>query len=194
MKKRIGLFGGTFDPIHKGHVALAEQVLAKMNLDGIWFLLTPQNPWKRDSILFSDSFRLNLVMKALERHDEMGAFDYEFRLSKPSYTFQTLRHLRADYPDMEFILLIGADNWLKFSHWVNAEEILQNHKLVVYPRKGYAVDESALPDGVTYVKTELYDFSSTQIREMLSRGEDVSALVPDGVAEMLEQNKGKDFL
>lgn len=185
MKKKVGLLGGTFDPIHKGHIALAERFLEYMLLDEVWFLVTPQNPWKKDNKLTDDTFRLNAVREALKNHEHLIASDYEFNLPKPSYSYQTLRRLRAEYPDMEFILLIGADNWVKFDHWAESAEILENHRLAVYPRKGYDVDEATMPEGVAYFNTELYDVSSTQIRSMLSRGEDVSSLVPEGVAPML---------
>lgn len=191
MKKRIGLFGGTFDPIHKGHVALAERFLEHMLLDEVWFLVTPQNPWKKDTNLTDDAFRLSMVKESLKNHTRLIASDYEFNLPKPSYTYQTLRRLRAEYPDTEFIILIGADNWVKFDHWAEAAEILKNHRLAVYPRKEYDVDEAAMPEGVTFFNTEFYDVSSTQIRDMISRGENITALVPEGVAPMLYEKYGK---
>lgn len=191
MKKRIGIFGGTFDPIHKGHVALAERFLEHMLLDEVWFLVTPQNPWKKDTNLTDDAFRLSMVKESLKNHTRLIASDYEFNLPKPSYTYQTLRRLRAEYPDTEFIILIGADNWVKFDQWAEAAEILKNHRLAVYPRKEYDVDEAAMPEGVTFFKTEFYDVSSTQIRDMISRGENITALVPEGVAPMLYEKYGK---
>ena len=105
---RIGLFGGTFDPIHNGHVNLAEQFLRKMKLDEVWFLVTPQNPWKQNNLLSDDALRLEMVTLALEGHAKLVASDYEFHLEKPSYTYKTLRHLREDFPENEFVLLIGA--------------------------------------------------------------------------------------
>ncbi len=182
---KVGLFGGTFDPIHNGHISLAEQFLKELHLDEVWFLVTPQNPWKKDNRLSDDAFRLEVVKKALEGHKGLVASDYEFHLEKPSYSYKTLRHLREDYPETEFTLLIGADNWVKFDHWAEHEEILQNHNIAVYPREGYEVGEATMPEGVALVKTDLYNVSSTQIREMLSRGEDVSALVPLQTIELI---------
>ena len=183
---RVGLFGGTFDPIHNGNIHLAEQFLRKMHLDEVWFLVTPQNPWKQNNQLSDDAFRLEIVTMALEGHDRLIASDYEFHLEKPSYTYKTLRQLREDFPDKDFVLLIGADNWVKFDHWAEYEEILSKHQIAVYPREGYKVEEVSLPEGVTYVKTRLYNVSSTQIRELLSKGEDISHLVPQQIVEVLK--------
>lgn len=182
---KIGLFGGTFDPIHNGHINLAEHVLRELQLDEVWFLVTPQNPWKQNTELSDDSFRLEIVTLALEGHKGLTASDYEFHLEKPSYTYKTLRHLREEFPEKEFLLMIGADNWVKFDHWAESEEILRNHNIAVYPRKGYDVDEASMPEGVTFVKMELYNISSTEIREMLRRGEDISDLVPKQIVDLL---------
>lgn len=182
---RIGIFGGTFDPIHNGHVALAEQFLKCGGLDEVWFLVTPMNPWKKNKHLSPDAFRLSLVQKAVENHPGLVASDYEFHLMKPSFTFQTLRHLRDDYPDNEFVLLIGADNWVAFDKWAEYEEIICNHEIVVYPREGYEVDTDDMPETVHFMHTELYNVSSTQIRRMLRAGEPVDHLVPPAIIEML---------
>lgn len=183
---KVGLFGGTFDPIHNGHINLAEQFLREMNLDEVWFLVTPQNPWKQGNQLSDDYLRLQMVTLALKDHDHLIASDYEFHLEKPSYTYKTLRKLREEFPDNEFFLLIGADNWVKFDHWAEHEEILQNHHIAVYPRKGFDVDESTIPEGVTLVNMELYDVSSTQIRQMIEQGDDVSSFVPKQILELLK--------
>lgn len=185
-KQRIGIFGGTFDPIHNGHVKLAASFLKKLHLDEVWFLVTPQNPWKQNNNLSPDEYRFELVQKALEDHPGLVASDYEFHLDKPSYSYQTLRHLREDYPDKEFMLLIGADNWVKFSNWAEYEEILANHSIAVYPRKGYEVDESTMPPNVQFVKTRLYNVSSTEIRERLAKGQSVARMVPKSILGCLK--------
>jgi len=184
----IGIFGGTFDPIHVGHVHLAEQFLEKLHLDEVWFLVTPQNPWKRNSYLSADDVRLEQVRVALASHEGLIASDYEFHLPKPSYSYQTLRHLREEYPEHEFMLLIGADNWVKFDHWAEYEEILAHHHIAVYPRPGYDIDETLMPENVSVVHTELYDVSSTEIRRRLHEGLSVEGMVPDETLELVKRN------
>ena len=182
----IGIFGGTFDPIHNGHILLAESFLEQLSLDEVWFLVTPQNPWKQDSVLSDDHFRLEMVRKALAGHPGLVASDYEFRLAKPSYSFQTLRHLRADFPDREFTLLSGADNWVKFDRWAEPDEILRHHRIAVYPRRGYHVDVNALPPNVSFVNTQLYDISSTAIRRLLHDGGDASEFLPEEILPLVK--------
>lgn len=185
-KQHIGIFGGTFDPIHNGHIKLAASFLEKLHLDEVWFLVTPQNPWKQNSSLSPDDVRFQMVQKALEGHEGLVASDYEFHLDKPSYSYQTLRHLREDFPDKEFILLIGADNWVKFNNWAEYEEILANHSIAVYPRKGYEVDENTMPQNVQFVKTRLYNVSSTEIRERISKGQSIAGMVPKEIVELVK--------
>lgn len=185
-KQHIGIFGGTFDPIHNGHIKLAASFLEKLHLDEVWFLVTPQNPWKQNSSLSPDDVRFQMVQKALEGHERLVASDYEFHLDKPSYSYQTLRHLREDFPDKEFILLIGADNWVKFNNWAEYEEILANHSIAVYPRKGYEVDENTMPQNVQFVKTRLYNVSSTEIRERISKGQSIAGMVSKEIVELVK--------
>lgn len=185
-KQHIGIFGGTFDPIHNGHTKLAASFLEKLHLDEVWFLVTPQNPWKQSSSLSPDDVRFQMVQKALEGHERLVASDYEFHLDKPSYSYQTLRHLREDFPDKEFTLLIGADNWVKFNNWAEYEEILANHSIAVYPRKGYEVDENTMPQNVQFVKTRLYNVSSTEIRERISKGQSIAGMVPKEIVELVK--------
>lgn len=185
---KIGLFGGTFDPIHVGHIGLAERFVAELHLDEVWLLVTPQNPWKRNSLLSDDDFRLQLVRKAVKGKEGLVASDYEFHLPKPSYTYQTLRRLREDYPGVEFLLLIGADNWVKFDHWAEHEEILANHHIAVYPREGYDIDESRLPENVHVLDAGRYDVSSTEIRQRLADGLSVERMVPGEILDMIAEN------
>lgn len=186
---KIGIFGGTFDPIHVGHIHLAEQFLKKTVVEEVWFMVTPQNPWKKDSRLSDDTYRFMLVRKALEGREGLMASDYEFHLDKPSYSFKTLRSLRADYPEHEFVLLIGADNWVKFGNWAENEEIMANHRIAVYPRPGYEIDVENLPEGVQLVDMELYDISSTEIRNRLAEGKTVDGLVPEEITNLLNYYK-----
>lgn len=186
------LFGGTFDPIHLAHVQLAEAALRQLDADDVWFLISPQNPWKADKRLTDDHHRLAMVRLALEGHRGMVASDYEFHLPKPSYTYQTLRHLRHDYPAHEFVLLIGGDNWAGFDKWAETDEILAHHRIAIYPRPGCPV---VAPSGIaadaariTVINAPLMDVSSTEIRRRFATGEDVSSLLDNRVEDYIRQN------
>lgn len=181
---RIGIYGGSFNPIHRGHVALAKQILSKARLDEVWFLVTPLNPFKTASTdLLDDDARLSLTRKALAGEQHLVASDYEFRLPRPSYTWDTLQALAHDYPEHEFVLVIGADNWVAFDRWYHAADILSHYRVVVYPRENCDIDAQRLPDGVTLVRTRLYNVSSTEIRRRIAAGRGVKRMVPPAIAD-----------
>ena len=144
----IGIFGGSFNPIHNGHIALAKAFLEKENLDEVWFMVSPQNPFKVNQQLLADHLRLDLVRKATAGNPHFKASDYEFQLPKPSYTWNTLQHLSHDFPTHRFTLLVGGDNWEAFDRWYHAEDILTHYPIVVYPRHNQRISETSLPHGV----------------------------------------------
>lgn len=186
-RKHIGIFGGSFNPVHNGHIRLARQLLMAVPLDEIWFVVSPQNPFKQNFTgLLPDETRLELTREALEDEPCLMASDYEFRLSRPSYTWKTLAHLSKDYPQYCFSLMIGADNWFAFSRWARYEFIQQNYDIVVYPREGYVVDALSLPPRVRLVEAELYPVSSTDIRSMVKHGQSIRGLVPDIILGKVE--------
>ena len=180
---RTALFGGTFNPLHNGHLTIARSVLEQGLADEVWILITPCNPWKKDQILLDDRLRYNMVRDAVKDIHGIEASDYEFNLPKPSYTANTLRHISADYPDREFILTIGADNWVKFDKWRESEFILNNYHIIVYPRKGYEIKNT--PEGIHLLECPLVDISSTLIRQMIKNGEPIDELVPASVARII---------
>lgn len=183
---RTGLFGGSFNPIHNGHILLARQLLERVGLDEVWFMVSPQNPFKQACDLLDDGERLRLVKLALAEEPKMKACDYEFRLPRPSYTWNTLQHLATDCPDREFTLLIGGDNWAKFGQWYRASDIINRYHIAVYPRPGYAIDgKTALPSTVTLVDTPLMDISSSDIRKRIREGASISGLVPEAVEQSI---------
>lgn len=184
-KKTTGIFGGSFNPIHNGHIALARQILEKGGLDEIWFMVSPQNPLKPADTLADDHYRLSLVKAALEGEARLKACDYEFQMPRPSYTYDTLMALRRDYPDREFTLIMGGDNWERFHRWYKWEDILRQFRIIIYPRQGAAIDTASLPANVRLVDTLLYNISSTEIRNKISKGEDISRLVPEAVAKSI---------
>ncbi len=183
----IGIFGGSFNPIHNGHIALAKAFLEKENLNEVWFLVSPQNPFKVNQQLLADHLRLELVRKAIADNPHFRASDYEFQLPKPSYTWNTLQHLSHDYPTHRFTLLVGGDNWAAFDRWYHAEDILSNYKIVVYPRRGQEIDKSTLPTNVSLLQTPLIDVSSTDVRQRVEQGEDISKLVPEEILNDIQR-------
>ena len=172
--KKVGIFGGSYNPIHIGHLALANYLCEYGDLDEVWFMVSPQNPFKaHSSDLWDDQLRLELVRLAVEDYPKFHASDFEFHLPRPSYMVNTLQKLRETHPDREFTLIIGADNWMSFPRWKDADIIMANHPLIVYPRPSYEIDESTLPAKVRLVNTPLLEVSSTFIRESLKQGKDV---------------------
>lgn len=183
----IGIFGGSFNPIHVGHIGLAKQILQEAGLDEIWFMVSPLNPFKKRSTdLLDDDLRLLMTKKALENEPRMKASDYEFHLPKPSYTWNTLQHLSNDFPDYRFSLIIGADNWLAFDKWSHPDYILNNFDLYVYVRKDNAIDSSSLPDSVHLVNAGFFPVSSTEIRKRVKDGLPINGMVPDNIVDLAE--------
>ena len=149
--KKVGIFGGSFNPIHTGHIALAKSLCEKACLNEVWFMVSPMNPFKKTATdLLDDQLRLEMVKKALEHEPQLKACDYEFRLPKPSYTWHTLQAISKDYPENEFTLLIGGDNWAAFNKWYHHDDILAHYPIVVYPRQGACIGN--VPEGVTIVR------------------------------------------
>lgn len=175
---KTGIFGGSFNPIHVGHIALAQAVLRQCGLDEVWLMVSPQNPLKRnDSDLLEDTLRFEMAQKALEGVHGVKACDYEFHLPKPSYTWNTLQHLSKDYPDRRFFLLIGGDNWAHFQRWRHWKDILRHYDVIVYPRDQYAgtIDVPLLP------------VSSTEIRLRVRQGESIAGLVPECISAQVKE-------
>lgn len=183
-----GIFGGSFNPIHTGHISLARELLQQLRLDEIWFVVSPLNPFKAEvTDLLDDDIRLMMARKALEGDPHLMASDYEFHLPKPSYTWNTLQHLSTDYPDRRFVLIIGADNWQKFDRWARHDYILAHYPIAVYPREGYPVSQADLPAGVTLVDTPLYRLSSTEIRQRIAHHQDITGLVPQQIEALVQK-------
>ncbi len=180
---RTALLGGTFNPLHNGHLTIAQSVLDQHLADEVWMLITPCNPWKTGQDLLDDRIRYDMVASAVKDIPGIQASDFEFSLPKPSYTANTLRSLSASYPDREFILTIGADNWVKFDAWREYGFILRNYSIIVYPRQDCA--PSTLPAGVTLLNCPLVNISSTRIRQMVHQGQPIDKFVPASVARTI---------
>ena len=196
---KIGLFGGSFNPIHCGHIALAQEILRRSGLDEVWLMVSPQNPLKQQSDLLDDVERIKLARKALEGVEGIKASDFEFHLPKPSYTWNTLEALRSAYPDYLFSLIIGGDNWERFDRWYRADDIRAQYPIIVYPRKevsplsptGDSTDlvckANEVPSGTVGGGLPLFNVSSTEIRERVRRGESIAGLVPPCILNDVER-------
>lgn len=187
---RVGLFGGSFNPVHWGHIRLAEQIAElSPDIDEVWFNISPANPLKGALPGATDADRLAMLQQACAgSRDRIRVCDVEFSLPRPSFTINTLKALSAKYPDHQFTVLIGADNWLCFDRWRASEEIISDYGVTVYPRQGCNVDPAALPDGVRYVDAPLFDVSSTELRQAISSGCDAAYLrrwLPEPVIEYI---------
>ena len=182
---RTAVFGGTFDPLHNGHIAIAKSVLEQGLADEVWMLITPCNPWKNDQDLLDDRLRYDMAVEAVKDIKGITVSDYEFNLPQPSFTANTLRHISADYPDRKFILTIGADNWAKFSNWRDSDYILENYPIIVYPRQGCNI--TGITPKATVLDCPLINISSTEIRNLVKQGAPIDHLVPPSVAQTIAE-------
>ncbi len=186
-KIRTGIYGGSFNPIHNGHIAIANSMAELASLDEVWLVVSPQNPLKQSADLLADRLRLDMTRLALTPYPKLKACDYEFGLPRPSYMWHTLQSMSRDFPEHEFTLLIGADNWAVFDRWFHADDIIANYPIAIYPRTGSPIDAASLPEGVRLYDTGLHDISSTEVRERIRSGEDVSGMIPDSIVALAEK-------
>lgn len=175
--RKTGLFFGTFNPIHIGHLIVAQFFLNETDLDEIWFVITPKSPFKQKEKITDDRQRLYMVQLAIEGVDGLRASDVEFGMPKPNYTVKTLEKLRALYPDRSFVLLMGADNIKNFKKWKDYEQILAHHSIYIYPRPFVRLDASEAELGKYFEKAPAIDISSTYIRDSLKAGKDIRFLL-----------------
>lgn len=187
-RKRVGLFFGSFNPIHNGHLILAELIVENAALDECWLILSPHNPHKKRSSLLHQNHRLFLIQEALSNHPKIKINTIEFKLPTPNYTINTLVHLKEKNPEIEFSIIMGMDNLEGFQQWRQPKEILELSKILVYPRIGYEMPEWAENDNrVLLVSTPILEISSTQIRERIKKGLSIFGFVPDPVAKIIEK-------
>ncbi len=188
---KIAIFSGSFNPIHNGHLAIAREVLIQGVADELWFLVSPQNPLKENADLMEEDKRLKMVELAIENEHGMKASDFEFHLLRPSYSIRTLENLRIQYPQHQFLLLIGGDNLAIITQWVEYLRIIDEFGLIVYPRPGFVCNEDSLFPNTTFIRAPLIDISATEIREKLKKGESISGMVPEKVDIFLKGTKGR---
>ncbi|MDR2205009.1 MAG: nicotinate-nucleotide adenylyltransferase [Flavobacteriaceae bacterium] len=187
--KKISLFFGSFNPIHIGHLILANYILEHSDADELWFVVSPQNPFKEKKSLLKDHNRLDMVRLALQNYPKIRASNIEFLLPKPSYTIDTLTYLKEKYPDFSFSLIIGEDNLENLHKWKNAEMLIKNHRILVYPRifeKEKTHQEYLRHENIILLKAPIIELSATEIRTMIKEGKNVRPMLPPEVFEYLD--------
>jgi nicotinate-nucleotide adenylyltransferase len=184
---RIGLFFGSFNPIHIGHLIIGNQLAENGWVDEVWFVVSPHNPFKDSSSLLNDRQRLQMVRIALEDCNHLKASQVEFDLPKPSYTINTIQYLEEKYPNHTFSILLGSDGFQNIDHWKNADILKSKTDFIVYKRPGFEIKEIS---GATHriLEAPLLDISSTYIRKNIQSGKSIQFLVPDKVKDYIEVN------
>lgn len=185
---KVGLFFGSFNPIHIGHLIIANHVLNETNIDKLWLIISPQNPFKQSNSLLNEYDRLHLVRLAIEEDNRMKASDIEFSLPRPSYTIDTLTYLQEKYPANTFTIIMGSDSFQNIGKWKNAEQLLSNYEIAIYKRPGFEINEQDLPPTVTILNAPFLDISATTIRNFLQQGKSVRYMLPDKVREEIEKS------
>lgn len=176
---RTGLFFGSFNPIHVGHMVIANYMLEFTDLEKLWFVISPQNPMKEKASLLDQRQRLAIVQRAIGDNNRFKASDIEFKLPRPSYTINTLVHLQEKYPAHRFVLILGSDNLETFHKWKNYEQILKDFELYVYPRPGHDGGNLKDHERVTWVPAPLIEISASFLRSSLKSGKDIRYFIPE---------------
>jgi len=188
-QKNIGLLFGTFNPPHIGHTLIANYFYITNNFDEIWFMVSPQNPFKKDITLLDEKLRLEMVRLAIEDANYLKASDIEFSLPKPSYTINTLEKLKNDYPQYTFNIIMGSDNAKSIEKWKDFQNIIDNYRIYVYPRTGYSTKNILTHKNIKIDNTApIIDISSTWIREQIKNGKDVQFFLRKVVYEFIKIN------
>ena len=184
---KIGLYFGSFNPIHTGHLIIANHILNETGLQKVWFVVSPQNPFKPSTTLLNEYDRLHLVQIAVEGDHRLKASEIEFSLPKPSYTAHTLAYLSERYPAYQFTIIMGSDSFQNVGKWKNAETILANYPILVYQRPQFEVNNN-MAANVTILEAPLLEISATYIRNCIQQGKSIRYLVPPAVEEEIEKS------
>jgi len=188
LQLKVGLYFGSYNPIHIGHLAIANYMVEYTDIDQLWFVVTPQNPHKTKANLLNDYQRLEMVHRAVEGDDRLRASNIEFQLPKPSYTVNTLAYLKEQHPNYHFVILIGSDNLENFHKWKNCETIIENFGVIVYPRPDFDRSKVQIEKNVTIAEgAPQMEISSSFIRKAISEGKDVRHFMPPKSWEYLEE-------
>ncbi len=184
---KIGLYFGSFNPIHIGHLIIANHIANFTQLNQVWFVVSPQNPLKPSSSLLNEYHRLHFVQLAIEGETKLKVSDAEFHLPKPSYTVDTLAYLKEKYSQHEFAVIMGADSFSNITNWKNYEVLLKNNPIYIYKRRGFDIKDF-LGGDITLLEAPLLEISSTHIRNLIKTGKSIRYLLPDLVREEIEKN------
>ncbi len=185
---RIGLYFGSFNPVHTGHLIIASHILQHTGVQQVWFVVSPQNPHKKSATLLNEYHRLFLLQLAVEGSADLRASDVEFHLPRPSYTIDTLTYLQEKYPVHEFSVIMGSDSFQNLHSWKNYTQILQHYQILVYQRPGFEINSEEKNSNIVFLKAPLLEISSTHIRESIREGKSIRYLVPDSVMNEIERN------
>ncbi|MDQ6815560.1 MAG: nicotinate (nicotinamide) nucleotide adenylyltransferase [Bacteroidota bacterium] len=183
---RIGLYFGSFNPVHIGHLIIASFIANNTDVDQVWFIISPHNPLKKTSTLLNEYHRLHLVQLAINNDNQLKASNIEFKLPRPSYTIDTLTYLTEMYPTHSFTVIMGSDSFQNITRWKNYEQLLNNYHICIYERPGFKVGKET--NKLHVLKSPLLEISSTYIREAVKAGKTIRYLVPDAVLEEIERN------
>ena len=186
---KVGLFFGTFNPIHVGHLTIANHIAEYSDLDQVWFMVTPHSPFKKKHSLLDDHQRLEMVYQAVKDYPKLRQSDIEFNLPQPNYTINTLVHLEEIFPDHEFALIMGEDNLKSFHKWKNYQLILKLHDIYVYPRISEGKVETQFDEHpkIHHVNSPIMELSSTFIRKSIKEGKNARPMLPENVWEYLDE-------
>lgn len=193
--KQIGLYFGSFNPVHYGHLKMAEHFLEKAQIDTVWFVLSPQNPLKPKAVLWPDALREDLLQKAIEDNPRFTYCNIEQQRPAPHYTIDTLEILKDTYPQFSFSLLLGSDNLLQFPQWKDYKQLLDHYSIYVYPRQTEASDHAPVEHpNIHFLKGPPLPFSATEIRNRITKGETVAQYMPKICWDLLQKNFTLDKL
>lgn len=189
MSKHIGLFFGSFNPVHIGHLIIANYMVEHTSIDEVWLVVSPQNPFKEKSELISEHDRYRMVRLALTGHKKIKASNVEFGLSQPSYTVHTLKHLKEKHPTYTFSIIMGSDNLKGLPNWKNSKSLIKQHTFYIYQRSGYQLGDWKDHPNIKMIKAPLLNISATYIRAQIAAKKSIDFLVPDAVKEYIAKKK-----
>ncbi len=178
---KTGLFFGSFNPVHTGHLIIANHCIEHTDIEEVWFVLSPQNPFKEEQGLLAEEHRLELLRLAVEDHAGFRVCEVELQMPRPSYTINTIKKLKVDYPEKDFVLLMGSDNLQDFSKWKDHEQLIEQVTIFVYPRPGVTDSPHLAHPWMSLINAPLLEISSSHIRQQIARGKRPRYLLPDRV-------------
>jgi len=185
----VGLYFGSFNPVHNGHLIIATHIANYTDLDRIWFVVSPQSPYKRQETLLNENHRKHLIDLSIEGEKKLRTSNIEFKLPKPSYTAETLLYLSEKHPDYRFTIILGSDSFLNVRNWKNSDYLWNNFDFLIYERPGFEVKKEMLNEKRSVLKAPLLQISSSRIRQMVKEKKSIRYMVPEIVREQIETHQ-----